>query len=255
MNYKSAIRNLVKQYEEEYKKFMGIGDFPKYELELFKIDLENSDESGFGILAQAKYNFDTGKHILRVCTSFEGIEFMKYIIFHEFTHILDSEIYVEKDVSKYIYLSGYTEYHASQVELMVLLGADNINSEDFSFSVNNEIETVTRKMRVEEYVSERHQFVVDMIRREDFPASFDTLKSTIGILYNYYGLRSICKMYGNDYIEHVNNSAILEIMPSDIFYALNTFMNGHFNKGKVELSYGLFSNILMPIAKEKNFLK
>ncbi len=28
-------------------------------------------------------------------------------------------------------LSGYTEYHAAQVELMIMLGADSIQTQDF----------------------------------------------------------------------------------------------------------------------------
>ena len=45
----------------------------------------------------------------------------RYIVFHEFTHILDTEMYAKQDSWKYMALSGYTEYHAAQVELMICL--------------------------------------------------------------------------------------------------------------------------------------
>lgn len=111
---------IIKQYEKEYIEFMEIEEFPDYNLELFDIKIEDTDSKGYGAIAQAMYNPKTGIHTLRVC---KNLELKKYVIFHEFTHILDSEIYASKDSVRYMYLSGYTEYHASQVELMCLLGA------------------------------------------------------------------------------------------------------------------------------------
>lgn len=250
MKSENSIEILVKQYEEEYKAFMGINDFPRYKLELFKLDLDNIDESGYGAPAQSKYRFDTGEHILRVCTD---LELMKYVAFHEFTHILDSEMYVKGNVNAYAYLTGYTEYHASQVELMLLLGAKSVD-EDFAFSVDEKIETITGEKSVRDFLYERHQLVVEMFEREDFPANFETLSSTLGALYNYFGLRSICKLYDDDFVENVNNSAILKMISAYTFYSVNSFMNGWFSKNKVELSFGLYSNVLVPLAKENKLL-
>ena len=160
----------MKQYEEEYKAFMGINEFPEYKLELFKLDINDINESGYGAPAQSKYNFNTGEHILRVCTD---LEVMKYIVFHEFTHILDSEMYVNGNANAYAYLTGYTEYHASQVELMLLLGANSINVDDFAFSIEEKIKTITGEKSVKDYLYERHQFVIEMFERADFPANFE----------------------------------------------------------------------------------
>ena len=124
MEVDDSVRRLIEKYEKEYKQFMGIESFPKYKLELFEIKMDEVDVAGFGAPAQAIYNPKTDEHTLRICIN---LELKKYIVFHEFTHILDADMYANRDSLRYAYLSGYTEYHASQVELMVLLGVDNIH--------------------------------------------------------------------------------------------------------------------------------
>lgn len=245
------IRSLIGKYEREYIEFMGIESIPKYKLELFEIKLGEIDAAGFGAIAQAIYNPKTDEHILRICVN---LDLMKYIVFHEFTHMLDAEMYAKKNPLKYMYLSGYTEYHASQVELMVLLGIDSIYSTKFKFSLKTKIETLPVSKSVEEYMVAKHQFVADMMSRSDFPINIEALKTTIGALYNYFGLRSICKMYGENYVEQVDNTAIIKILPLQVFFVMNTFMEGWFDKSKVELSFGPYSNAIMPMINKYKLL-
>lgn len=200
------IKNLIKEYEKEYIDFMGIERFPQYRIELFKMDVAKSDAAGFASMAQAKYSFKTYEHILRICID---SKISKSIIFHEFTHILDADMYAKNDSHKYMWLSGYTEYHASQVDLMVMLGADKIRPNDFSFTLDTEIKLFETGKTVENYLNSRHQLVMDMMSRTDFPRDIEALKTTIGVLYNYFGLRSICKMYAEDYHEKVDNTVIM----------------------------------------------
>ena len=122
---KKQIYELIDKYEKEYIDFMGLEKFPKYKVECFEININETDITGFGSLAQAKYNPHTDEHTLRVCSN---LEVRKYVVFHEFTHILDAEMYAKNNPANYAYLSGYTEYHASQIELMILLGIDNMHS-------------------------------------------------------------------------------------------------------------------------------
>ena len=246
MNSEVQIRCLVEKYEKEYIDFMKIENFPKYNLELFEIKMDEVDATGFGAPAQAKYNPKTNEHTLRICAN---LELNKYIVFHEFTHILDTEMYANRNSIRYMYLSGYTEYHASQVELMVLLGIDSIQS-NFSFSLNSIINTFPSEMSVKEYLYAKHQFVVDMMSRMDFPANLETLKSTLGVLYNYWGLRSICKMYAQNYIEQVDNTAIIKLLPLQLFTVMNVLMDGWFDKSKVELSFGPYSNAIIPLINQ-----
>lgn len=242
---------LIEKYEKEYIEFMEIESFPKYKLELFEIKMDEVDAAGFGALAQAIYNPKTDEHTLRICIN---LELKKYIVFHEFTHILDSEMYAKGDSLRYMYLSGYTEYHASQVEIMVLLGAGNIHLMEYAFSPNSKIETFPSEKSVEEYLCTKHQFVVDMMSRSDFPANIETLTTTLGALYNYFGLRSICKMYAQNYAEQIDNTAIIETLPPQLFSEMNVFMKGWFDKAKIEMSFEPYSNAIIPMIREYNLL-
>ena len=209
------IKNLIKEYEKEYIEFMEIEKLPQYKIDFFEINVEESDAAGFASAAQAYYNTKTDEHILRICKS---SEIPRYIVFHEFTHILDTEMYAKQDSWKYMALSGYTEYHAAQVELMIMLGADSIQTQDFSFTVDVEIGNST----VRNYLNSRHQLVVNMMNRTDFPRDIEALKTTVGVLYNYFGVRSICKMYAKDYTEEVDNTIIIQKLSKVLFEEINT---------------------------------
>ena len=56
-------------YEEEYKKFMGINQFPKYELQFKEISLNIADKYGFDSVAFATYQTQTNKNTLVVSTN------------------------------------------------------------------------------------------------------------------------------------------------------------------------------------------
>lgn len=231
------IKNLIKEYEKEYIEFMEIEKLPQYKIDFFEINVEESDAAGFVSAAQAYYNTKTDEHILRICKS---SEIPRYIVFHEFTHILDTEMYAKQDSWKYMALSGYTEYHAAQVELMIMLGADSIQTQDFSFTVDVEIGNST----VRNYLNSRHQLVVNMMNRTDFPRDIEALKTTVGVLYNYFGVRSICKMYAKDYTEEVDNTIIIQKLSKVLFEEINSFMVGWFNEAQVELSFVSYMKIM-----------
>ncbi len=93
------------------------------------------------------------------------------------------------------------------------------------------------KNSIKEYLYSKYQFVVDVMSRADFPVNIETLKTTLGVLYNYFGLHSICKMYANDYDEQVNNTAIIKIILRQQFILMNIFMECWFDKPKVEMSF------------------
>lgn len=241
------IKNLIKEYEKEYIDFMGIERFPQYRIELFKMDVAKSDAAGFGSMAQAKYNFKTNEHILRICID---SKISKSIIFHEFTHILDADMYAAKNPLKYMGLSGYTEYHASQVALMIMLGADKIQPHDFSFALDTKIKLFETGETVENYLNSRHQLVLDMMNRTDFPRDIEALKTTIGVLYNYFGLRSICKMYAEDYHEKVDNTVVVKKISSELFEEINSSMVGWFNQSQVEASFITYKRIIEPMLQK-----
>lgn len=65
-----------------------------------------------------------------------------------------------------------------------------------------------------------------MMSRPDFTVNIETVKTTVGVLYNYFGLRSICKMYAKNYVEQVDNTAIANILSLELFSVMNGFMEG-----------------------------
>jgi len=246
MTSENQIKRLIQNYEMEYRNFMKIESLPNYKLEFFYLNVDDAEKKGWAACAQYRYDFKTHEHILSICLD---LVLVKYIVFHELTHMLDAEMY-GKTPEDYMYLSGYTEYHASQVELMVLLGAKDIYSTNFSFSVDDQIKTFPSKMSIAEYLHSRHQLVEELFSRSEFPLDIEMLKSAVAILYNYFGLRSICKMNAIDFTERVNNTAIITKIPSGTFFIVNTFMDGWFNNEKVKLSFGPYSQIIIPLINE-----
>lgn len=244
--YKESIAKQVITYVNEYLEFMGLEGFPAYQLEYKEVSLLKSDAKGFDSIAEASYQPLTGQHILTVSSN---LLLSKYVIFHELTHILDSETYAKGDKMRYAGLSGYTEYHASQIELVQLLGAKCIDAIP-SFSMSTIISTFSGEKSVGKYVQEKYQHAIDLFSRRDFPSDINTLKSAFGVLYNYWGLRSICEMYATDFTESINNGAFLKFIPTFNFALLNTLMHGWLDKGKIDSSIPLYTGTLFPIIQD-----
>lgn len=236
--------------EQEYMALLKIQKIPEYEIVPKAISLEESDKKGFGAIATSFLNLDNYTHKMEMWEDlYICKEVGKYIVFHEFTHMLDDEKYVKKDKMRYVYLHGYTEYHAAQIEFLKLLGIICMDQNIF-FSMNDRIETFGGERSISEYVNSSHALVTELMSRVDFPQDIETLKTTVGILFNYYGKRSICKMYSEDYLENVDNSVIDSLLSKKMVTTLNAFMEGWFDDTKVGLCMNLYSNILFPLIKQ-----
>lgn len=231
----------LKNYETEFKSFMEIQEFPIYELELKNISMKEIDSNKYTSIASASYQVQKGIHTLEINTN---IPLEKYLLFHEFIHILDTERYARKNGNRNLGLTCYTEYHASQVELMQLLGANCIH-ENILISVNNDIILFNKKKSIYQFVEEKRQTAIDLFRNKNVLNEINTITMAIGVLCNYFGLRSICKMYANDYDEIIENSAFLEIIPSYEFSQLDSLMQGWLDENKIEKSITLCFNILL----------
>lgn len=231
---------------KEFSKFMGIAKFPEYNLQTKEASIETADLQGFEVIASASYQPKTDLHTLLVS---KNLDLPRYVFYHEFTHMLDSEIYAKNDSIRYAGLSGFTEYHASQIELMQLLGAHSIN-EALSFSMNDTIVTISGEKPVAQYVEEKRQHAIELFSRKDFPANLNTLKSAFGVLFNYFGLRSICEMYSLDYFEITDNAPFLRFIPTTNFVAINTLMHGWLDNSKIDMSIKVYLNTLFPLIKD-----
>lgn len=239
------ITEQINAYVEEYKVFMEIEHFPKYSVRTRSVSLVAADSQGFESAGATDYDPITGKHTLTVTTN---LELDKFLAFHEFTHMYDSELHTNGDKTRYLGLSGYTEYHASQVELAQLLGAKTINTVP-NFSMNTVISPFAKEKSVSQYLQEKHQLAIDLFSRPDFPASVEVLKIAFGVLYNYWGLRSICEMYAYDFVETIDNAAFLQYIPAMYFVLMNKLMHGWLDKTQVDSSIPLYVNTIIPIGK------
>ena len=110
--------------------------------------------------------------------------------------------------------------------------------------------TMSGKKSVKQYIDERQQHAIDLFERKDFPANLETLKSALGILYNYFGLRSICEMYAIDYKEKINNEAFLKYISTLQFCPLNNLMHGWLDEKKIDQSIELYVNIIFPLIEK-----
>lgn len=237
-------------YQNDYKRFMGIDKFPTYDVRFKETSLATALARGYEAPAAAHYVPKTQKHTLTISSN---VELHKQFVYHEFTHMLDSEMYVDGDPVRYAKLSGFTEYHAAQVELMKLLGAQTVD-EKISFSMSTIIDTYSGKRTVSQYVEEKRLHAVELFSRQDFPADLDMLKSAMGVLFNYFGLRSICAMYATDYNEKIDNAAFLNHITVFQFAPVNRHMYGWLDKDGIETSMKMYWGIMCALLQAHKFI-
>lgn len=228
----------VVEYIDEFTDFMNINSFPQIHLFPREASLEVLQKNGVEFAARANYFPDlpvANQHVLTISTN---IPLLKYVLFHEFVHILDTEMLVKsKDVTtakcRFGGVHGYTEYHASQIELLLLLGARSSN-EQIEFSMKDIIHTMSGKISVQNYIDDRHLTAKVLFCDSGFPQSIASLGTALGVLFNYWGLRSICRMHATDYEEIIDNEAFLNFIPSKDFSEMNRMMNGWLTKPQIE---------------------
>ena len=180
------VTSYIKECETEFMQLLGLTSFPIYEIAYKDISLSVSDEQGYDSLGSAHYDYKTGKHTLTVWSNIHTLgEVGKQTIFHEFTHILDDETYVNKDPEKYIANHGYTEYHAAQIGFLKVLGVKSIK-QNISFSMSDFIDTESGYMSIQDYVDAPLLLANELIGHANFPTEFKVLKDTMGVIFNYF---------------------------------------------------------------------
>ena len=240
----------IKGCEEAYKKLLVLESFPEYNIKYKTITMEKSEQQGFDSFATAYYDIPSRKHLLEIWENLYTLgDAGTHVVFHELTHVWDDELYVQGDKIKYLSNHGFTEYHASQIEMMKLLGADTV-SQEITFSMVDAIDTVSGRKIIQEYVTAPHALATELISREDFPVDFETLKCTLGVIFNYYGRRSICKMYANDYREEIDNSAIEKLITPTVVTFLNGYMTGWLNQASIDVLGDLYGRMVVSLANK-----
>ena len=244
------VKRTIDNYIIEYSDFMGIDYSPSYELQFKEASQERADIDGIESPANTQFLIDFQKHVLCVAAN---LSIEKYIVFHELTHMLDSDLYVKGSKIRKMALGGYTEYHASQIGFAELLGASEVKNIK-PFSMNGMCKTISGNKSILEYVREKQQTAISLFSKKNFPADFKRLSDSLGVLFNYWGLRSICEMYAADFVEIVDNDVFMEFIPSNHFCAINRLMHGWLDEKQIEQSMVIYNTIFCTIVQQRNLL-
>lgn len=200
------IEQYVKSAIDKYIKYMGItqSDFPNIKIWVHNFS-EKELKKGYVSLASQDYDINNDRYSITVSNIVKlSTPYMGSLLFHEFTHILDTYRYVNKDKNRNAGIKGYTEFHAAQVELIKMLGNECVDSVK-NFSMHEEIMTSFGKQSVKDYLDSRINSAVEICSRDDFPYDIATLSTAYGIVYNCWGIEAICRKYATDYHETISN--------------------------------------------------
>ena len=208
---------------------MGIKRFPHFDVEYFEPDLSKKYTSG------AMSVYDSGKHILRLPSNYK---LTRPLLYHELTHIYDMEMLKNDEKTHDFCLTGYMEYHASQVDLMVRLDAKNIK-DTHSFSICDSIDD--QGLTIMDYMDKKFEIAVDMLN----DSIFNERLNGLGVLFNFLGLKSICLMYALDYKDNYKYSSLADSLDSYLLSTVNRFMVGW--DIDVNKAVGLYSNCVNAI--------
>ena len=217
---------------EAYKRFIGITSFPQFGIEYFEPDLDQKYTSA----AQAIYEQKTGVHVLRLPSCYE---IPRFLLYHELTHICDVEVFKREEKNHDFCLAGYMEYHASQVELMVLMGATDLD-DSISFSMSDCSGYLG--WTVQQYLENKLTSAEFLICEKDQQARIMGLD----VFFNYLGLKSICSMYAVDFVDNINYRVFAEHLPSPLLFEIRKDMVGWIKD--VEKIVVLYSNAVHYIA-------
>ena len=215
----------------EYKYFMGISSFPQFEVEYYRY----SDAQDFVYASCAEYDPRTKNHKLLLPANLKPPTF---IVFHELTHILDIEMLSNGDRTHDFCLTGYMEYHASQVELMALMGATTIR-EKLSFSMEESINYFD--YTVCQYLDSKLENAKTLIVDSNHKKRCDGL----GVFFNFLGLKSICSMFATDFKDNYSYQRFVDHMPSLLFMETRKHFTGWIDD--IDKAVGLYAQMLNAI--------
>lgn len=217
---------------KEYMSFMKIDTFPDYEIQ----DQEIKENSEYIHVAAAEYDLENKKHILHIP---KDRELPKYIYFHEFTHILDASKYNNHDINHDRCLTGYMEYHASQVEFRYILGAKALD-DSVVFTMETRIGT---DWTVKTYLDNKLNTAKKLITKDDKNNQIDGINA----LFNFFGIRSICYAEAKNYTDDYTYEEFLNHMTSYLFFTIKDYMLNI--KIDVEKVVALYSNAIYECLK------
>lgn len=195
--------NKIQDFYSEYKLFINRKEMPEI---VPDFDISNSILNSFAYIERDKIRKEKiPLHINKSLFRYPE-QFYKSILFHEFTHICDANnFFKDEDEANFNSLmSSYSEFHASQIEILCNIGysrAYNINSK---FEMSTMLSYKDEVMDVEHYlllpladataVLEHKRYDFMQLSHIEFIKKFILVQNNI--MY-YLGKYSICEKFGN----------------------------------------------------------
>ncbi len=203
-----------------FKSFYGLDNLPSIEIQSFYTPYDHSHSLDYGVLATHFYDTEKKRHTLKVWNKLPSLGTKaEPVVFHELTHVLDTEKYSTSKTHN-VAIKGYIEYHASQIEMLRVLGWESVNSEK-RFSLLQKNDMLLYGDTLYDYVIAQKTTAEKLISRKGFPQNSEVLHTALSIIFNYIGRLSISKMYSTDYAENqtvLENSSIISAFLKDSVY-------------------------------------
>jgi len=121
---KLSLANKIYPIYEEYKRFISSQSLPKFEILLFNNLKTRRTESASMTFIKGKYILNIEQHTFLITT-----QTINTLLYHEFTHIWDDVTFLQdlKYIERKKFLHPYTEYHATQIEMMCACGFNKMD--------------------------------------------------------------------------------------------------------------------------------
>ena len=176
-----------------------------------------------------------------------------YLLYHEFTHALDISLYGAKDTNKYNQLRGYLEYHAAQVEMLKLLGAED-HSDHIAFSMRDTITDIEGARPVLEYVEHGIAVVTSAMQKPDFKRNIASVFHAVGALYNHLGRTSICVAASSDFDEYAAKLDAacpgVDLFGREVWSLITSVFSGVMNERAIPIAGQIYYGSLIQLFKE-----
>ncbi len=144
---------IIFKYYEDFKKFMRVDTLPKFTIQ--PITKPRGTAVAFitnPTEANQQYTFNMNK-MTAVVLGQRAIP----TIYHEFVHIYDDVYFLLGVPNRKYYLTTYTEFHATFVQVMVATGYSSYYN-DKKISVRNRVMNGMHNCSIEEYFNEEYQY-------------------------------------------------------------------------------------------------
>ena len=213
-NAKKIIYKTLDEYNNTFNTNLKLDD-------VIFVNDQNFHESACIKANDIYYNH---KHILNLKQSlFDGDEhFSKAILFHEFTHMYDSELFINYPELQYKELMKiYSEIHSTEIETDIILTYQNK-----PYSLEKDI-WYTNRLPLKEYLRISLNVVKDMFTLPDEILNEQNAPFAYEELYYYIGkIRSINKYGLNYYVDYQKEfSTVNEPFPDLLIEIINYCMN------------------------------